>query len=121
MYRIAGHLSYGKYKAVEKNNDTVAGLCEQRCECPKERSKTCHSLRERSEERKQQLQSPGAEVNLASEEQLEFSNGALKEKLRGPWAAQLVKHLTLDFDSGHDSRVRRSSPTWALALGLESA
>ena len=30
--------------------------------------------------------------------------------LRGTWVAQLVKCLTLDFGSGHDLRVMRSSP-----------
>ena len=28
----------------------------------------------------------------------------------GTWVAQSVKHLTLDFSSGHDVRVMRSSP-----------
>ena len=37
--------------------------------------------------------------------------GAKEEKrFRGTWVAQLVKHLTLDFGSGHDPR----------ALGLSS-
>ena len=29
------------------------------------------------------------------------------KKFRGAWVAQLVKHLTLDFGSGHDLRVLR--------------
>ena len=33
---------------------------------------------------------------------------------RGPWVAQAVKGLTLDFSSGHDLRVLRSSPVTAL-------
>jgi len=29
--------------------------------------------------------------------------------------AQSIKHLTLDFGSGHDLRVMRSSPSWVLS------
>ena len=32
-------------------------------------------------------------------------------KLWGGWVAQSVKHLTLDFSSGHDSRVMGSNPS----------
>jgi len=32
---------------------------------------------------------------------------------RGTWVAQSVKHPTLDFSSGHDLRVMRSSPAGA--------
>ena len=39
----------------------------------------------------------------------------------GDWVAQLVKQLTLDFGSGHDLRVVRSSPTLGFALSMEPA
>ena len=32
------------------------------------------------------------------------------QAFRGAWVAQSVKHLTLDFGSGHDPRVVGSSP-----------
>ena len=35
----------------------------------------------------------------------------LKERFWGAWAAQSVKHLTLDFCSGHDLRVVGLTPT----------
>jgi len=35
-----------------------------------------------------------------------------KESKRGLWVAQSVKHPTLDFGSGHDLRVVRSSLCW---------
>ena len=31
----------------------------------------------------------------------------------GAWVAQLVKHLTLDFGSGHDLAVHEFKPPWA--------
>jgi len=34
----------------------------------------------------------------------------LKSNDRGTWVAQSAKHPPLDFDSGHDLRVMRSSP-----------
>ena len=34
-----------------------------------------------------------------------FFQFVIKKKFRSAWVAQLVKHLTLDFDSGHDLRV----------------
>ena len=53
-----------------------------------------------------------------------FGNSVCKECMRirkilkqpkqgGAWVAQLVKHLTLDFGSGHDLRVMRSALSWA--------
>ena len=33
--------------------------------------------------------------------------------------AQSVKHLTLDFNSGHDLRVLKSSPALGSMLGME--
>jgi len=42
-------------------------------------------------------------------------------KLRGTWVAQWVKHLTLDFISGHDLRAVRSIPKSVSALGMEPA
>ena len=54
----------------------------------------------------------------------------LQEILRGAWMAQLVKHLTLDFGSGHDLTVHefesgiglcadRAEPAWdSLSLPL---
>ena len=36
--------------------------------------------------------------------------------MRGAWVAELVKHLTLGFSSGHDLEVVRSSPTSGSAL-----
>ena len=37
------------------------------------------------------------------------------------WVAQLVEQPTLDFSSGHDLRVARSSPTLGSTLSMESA
>ena len=34
-----------------------------------------------------------------------------KIQIRGTWVAQSVEHQTLDFGSGHDPRVKGSSPT----------
>ena len=45
----------------------------------------------------------------------------LKEGWRGTWVAQSVKHLTLDFSSGHDLRVVRPSPALDSVLGMEPA
>ena len=39
----------------------------------------------------------------------------------GSVVAQSVKHLTLDFGSGHDLRVVRSSPASGSMLGIEPA
>ena len=49
---------------------------------------------------------------------------AQKEKnmfCRGAWVAQLVGHLTLDFDSGHDPRVVGLSPTPGSMPSVEPA
>ena len=35
-------------------------------------------------------------------------------QLGGTWVVHLVRHPTLDFGSGHDLRVVRSSPYWVL-------
>ena len=43
-----------------------------------------------------------------------FQPGVLNGILRGSWVAQSVKHLTLDFSSGHDLTVRE----FKLHLGL---
>lgn len=40
---------------------------------------------------------------------------------RGTWVAQRVKHLTLDFGSGHDLRVVSSSPALGFMLDVEPA
>ena len=40
---------------------------------------------------------------------------------RAAWVAQSPKHLILDFGSGHDLRVVRSSLTSGSMLGVESA
>ena len=40
---------------------------------------------------------------------------------RGSWVAQLVKHLALNFGSGHDLRVVKSSPVSGSRLCVESA
>ena len=40
---------------------------------------------------------------------------------RGAWVAQLVDHLTLDFDSGHDPRVVGLSPTLGSMPSVEPA
>ena len=37
------------------------------------------------------------------------------------WVAQSVKHLTLDFDSGHDLMVVGSSPALGSALSVKPA
>ena len=39
----------------------------------------------------------------------------------GAWVAQSVEHPTLDFGSGHDPRVMRSSPTLGSVLSVKSA
>ena len=39
--------------------------------------------------------------------------------LHNPWVAQLVKHRTLDFGSGHDRKAMRSSPALVSTLGVE--
>ena len=44
-----------------------------------------------------------------------------KKTHKGAWVAQLVKHLTLDFDSGHDLMIMRLSPMSDSALGVEPA
>ena len=46
---------------------------------------------------------------------------AINNNDRGSWVAQLVKHLTPDFGSGHDLRVVSSSPASGSLLGMESA
>ena len=38
----------------------------------------------------------------------------IKEELQGAWVAQLVKHLTLDFGSGHDFAVLEIKPCFGL-------
>ena len=38
---------------------------------------------------------------------------------RCAWVAQSVKHLTLDFGSGHDLRIVRSSPRSGSPLSME--
>ena len=35
---------------------------------------------------------------------------SMKDRKRGTWVAQTVKHLTFDFDSGHDLKVREFEP-----------
>ena len=44
-----------------------------------------------------------------------------KEGHLGCRVTQSVRRLTLDFGSGHDLRVMRSSPTWGSVLIKESA
>ena len=39
----------------------------------------------------------------------------------GTWVAQLLKHLTLDFISGHDLTVVRWNPVSGSVLGMEPA
>ena len=41
--------------------------------------------------------------------------------LQGPWMAQSVKPLTLDFGSWHDLMVVRLSPMLGFALSVETA
>ena len=41
--------------------------------------------------------------------------------LKGAWVAQLVKHPTLDFNSGHDLRVLGLSPVSGSRLSMESS
>ena len=41
--------------------------------------------------------------------------------VRGAWGAQSIKCLTLDFCSGHDLRVMRSSPTSGSTMSVEPA
>jgi len=43
------------------------------------------------------------------------------ETIGGVWVAQLVKCPTLEFSSGHDLRVMRSSPASSSMLGVEPA
>ena len=40
---------------------------------------------------------------------------------RGSWVARLVECPTVDFGSGHDLRVRRSSPMSGSTLGVDPA
>ena len=42
-----------------------------------------------------------------------------KSSSGGVWVAQSVKHPTLDLSSGHDPRVRRSSPALGSVLSVE--
>ena len=44
-----------------------------------------------------------------------------EKRHRGTWVAQSVKHLTLDFGSGHGLRVMRWNPMSGSKLGTESA
>ena len=44
-----------------------------------------------------------------------------KNSTRGAWIAQMVKCLILDFGSGHDLRVLRSSLVSGFMLGMEPA
>ena len=44
-----------------------------------------------------------------------------KKSLGGAWVAQSVKHLALDFGSGHDLRVVRLSPVLGSMFSRESA
>ena len=39
--------------------------------------------------------------------------------MRGTWVAQSIKHLTLDFGSGHDFRAVRSNQASSSVLGME--
>ena len=51
---------------------------------------------------------------------LKLSDCAFKTTMiRGMWVAQWVKHLTLDFGSGHDLRIMRLSPTLGSMLSME--
>ena len=52
-----------------------------------------------------------------------YNNIAMDKEnhLRGTWLALSVKHPTLDFSSGHDSKVMGSSPTLGWMLSLELA
>ena len=43
------------------------------------------------------------------------------QKTGAAWVAQMVKHLTLDFGSGHELRVPGLSPTLGSMLSRESA
>lgn len=44
-----------------------------------------------------------------------------KNEVEGAWVSQSVKHPTLDFSSGHDLRIVRSSPVWHSVLDIEPA
>ena len=44
-----------------------------------------------------------------------------RKHFKGHWVAQSVKCLTLDFGSGYDFRVTRSSLAWSSALSKEPA
>ena len=46
------------------------------------------------------------------------SRGDIRPKSRGTWVAQSVKHLTLDFSSGHDLGVLGSNPASSSAHSL---
>ena len=57
---------------------------------------------------------------------LDPRNTHLKDTLKvnlswGAWMAQSVRHLTVDFTSGHDLMVLRSSPTLGSRLGVKPA
>ena len=51
----------------------------------------------------------------------DFPEVKLYSKNCGSWVSQLVKCPTLDFSSGHDLTVVRSSPTLGSALSMEPA
>lgn len=44
----------------------------------------------------------------------------VKDQSWGAWVAQSVKHLTLNFSSGHDLRIVQLSPKSDSMLGMES-
>ena len=51
---------------------------------------------------------------------LRLCGGAKKRKKREAWVTQSVKHLTLDFSSGHDLRFVGSSPASGSVLTVQS-
>ena len=63
-----------------------------------------------------------AEIRIHKKDKLPSQNLHIKEeKVRGTRVAQSVKHLTLDFGSGHDLTVRETEPPrWAVQTAWDS-
>ena len=49
-----------------------------------------------------------------------YGSGMRVHRKWGTWVAQPIKHMTLDFDSGHSLRVMRLNPTMGSTLSKES-
>ena len=70
---------------------------------------------------KQRLSCIESDSGVGKKVKLELKESRFKTHSQGSGVAQLVKHPTLDFSSGHDRRVMRLSPTLDSTLDMESA